>query len=108
MVNGGQGDVSQCRPATPNTQYFVGLRFKQSSGGAFTCFVSFFQDTACTDQPDSTSNVTLRDDSTVSANWTNLSSVALSPSFAASVQFLCGSAGMANLDQLYINLNGSF
>ena len=108
-VSGGQGDVSQCLPIQQNTPYIAGLKFKQDTGGAFTCSVSFWGDSNCNTDSifDPNNPGQLRVD-TPATNWTGVSLRYFPPVGATFAQFLCGSGGTAFLDQFFFSTNGSF
>jgi hypothetical protein len=107
-VSGGEGDIEQCVAAKPNAVYAVGLRYIQSVGGSFTCFVTFFGDSACTNPIDDPNGPTTLRADTGASSWTNYGTTVISPTGTVSVQILCGSGGTANLDQFYINAAGSY
>ena len=102
LVSGGQGDVTQCVPAVAGAFYFAGLKFKQTSGRAFVCSVVFSDTSDCSDFPDSTFNLDLEDDVTISSNWSSVSTSGPAPPWAVAVQISCGSGGTANLNQFYL------
>jgi len=107
LVNGGRGDIEQCVQVTPGKSYNFGFKYKQTSASAFACYIGYFAGPTClsTDQIDSSPRI---DSSTVGSSWQTYTLVVTVPDGAVGLQVLCGSAGMANMDEFYVNPTGGF
>lgn len=99
-------EVEQCRPASPNTFYAFGFKFKASGPGSeatTVCNMIFYAGTDCT-TPSATSNSTYLSPSSDTNTWVQADSGAISPPDTGSVLLGCaGQFGFGYHDQFYLS-----
>ena len=103
----GEDQIQQCVPVSAGTSYNVGFQYKQSVAGSFTCYITFFAGPTCLSD-DEISSLPYISPTSTGSNWQPYSSVVTAPAGAAGLQILCGSAGVSNLDEFYVNPSGGF
>ncbi len=106
LVNGGQGDVEQCVPASPNIAYNIGFKYKQAVAGSFRCIYTFYDDSSCSQ--DSVGDNTIADSTSTGTSWIQYATTVLAPAGSLGLDIVCGSSGTANMDEFYINPSGTF
>lgn len=99
-------EVKQCRPASPNTLYSMGLKFKGTGPGdtpGALCMMQFYAGADCT-TPSATSNSTFITPGGTTTSWVQGAASATSPPDAGSVLLICvGQYGFGYHDQFYFS-----
>ncbi len=112
------GNLSaQCIRVSPNTQYYLGYRYKQTEDYAAQCIGKFFLVATCggtggiLDTPVATLNVQSNAVGSTGTGWTNAMGTVTTPSNALSALVTCESTPSTAsvsvyFDQVYLNTTG--
>jgi len=101
------GSISQCIPSIqPNTRYYIGLHYYESSSGSVFCSYAPYAGTGCT-------GTGLAGGSLLTASavnqWAVLSTTYDAPSNANSISFACTTWGLGSeIDQVYVGTSDGY